>query len=928
MKYIPHDKHFYGLFLADMVLAALSLYLAYVLRFEFAIPRSYLQNIPHILGGALIIKMTTFVLFGVYRGPWPHTSLADILTIIRAVVVSTLILISVILVMTRFESYAYSVFIIDWALTLLSIAGLRLSLRLYFTQSGRKSLFSVFSRSDDRASHFFIIETGIFLVDSAFVLLSLYLAYAIRFEFQVPQDELAAMLRILPFVFILKMGTFVLFHIYRCVWQYTSLTDLLNVIKGGTLSTLLIISVLLVINRVQGYPRSVFILDWALTLIFVGGVRVAIRLYYAMHTGTQLFPTLARLRFGSKKLLIMGTGSLLVDAVTIVGCFYLAYAIRFEFQIPPTEFQEMAQVLPLIFLIKMAMFLFFRMYQGIWRFISLVELVNVVKAVTVSTMGIVLTLVVLNRFEGYPRSVFMIDWGLTLIVVGGVRVGIRLYFSRRPGREMLQIVSPKRLMGKRLLIIGAGSAGEKVLRELLDNPRLKLFPVGILDDDPQKQGRTIHGVEVLGTVEQIETFRSLFDEVLIALPSASASQMRAIVAACEKIEKRFRTVPAIGELIDGKVSIKTIRDVTLQDLLGRKEVRLSKDDIAAYLQGKRILITGAGGSIGSELVRQVSRFRPEAVGLVDMSEFNLFRIEMECRQRFAFVKTSSFLVDIRDVEGIQRTFKHFRPQVVFHTAAYKHVPLQELHPWEAVRNNIIGTRNLVQAAQARAVEHFVLVSTDKAVRPTNVMGVTKRVAEKVVLCANAESPESRFMVVRFGNVLGSSGSVIPTFQAQIERGGPITVTHPDVTRYFMSIPEAAQLTLQAGAMGKGGETFLLDMGQPVRIADLARDLIQLHGYEPDRDILIQYVGLRPGEKLYEELMTVGEGIVETEHEKIMVLQGDGHNPEHLAHHIEVLLTLVQTYDAAKIKRYLKTVIPEYTPQFRRANELQTESEKR
>jgi FlaA1/EpsC-like NDP-sugar epimerase len=468
------------------------------------------------------------------------------------------------------------------------------------------------------------------------------------------------------------------------------------------------------------------------------------------------------------------------------------------------------------------------------------------------------------------------------------------------------------------LIIGAGYAGEKVLREILDNPTLHFIPAGLLDDESGKVGRTIHGVKVLGTVDQIDSFRTLFDEILIALPSTSGHQMRRIVAACKKTGKRFRTIPSIGELIDGRVSVKTVRDVTLEDLLGREEVKLDIDEISRYLHGKRVLITGAGGSIGSELVRQVSRFHPEALALVEMSEFNLFRVQMECRQRFAYVKISDFLVDIRNQESLQRIFKVFRPQVVFHTAAYKHVPLQELHPWEAVRNNVLGTRNLVQVVLegGHTVERFVLVSTDKAVRPTNVMGATKRIAEMLTLGANRKSP-GQFMVVRFGNVIGSSGSVIPTFQDQIARGGPVTVTHPKVTRYFMSIPEAAQLILEAGSMGAGGETFILDMGKPVQIAGLAQDLIRLHGYEPGRDIAIQYIGLRPGEKLYEEFITEGEGIIKTKHEKILVLRGNGHNWDVLQHQVDELLEVACTCDGVKIKLKLQEIVPEYNPELGR-----------
>jgi FlaA1/EpsC-like NDP-sugar epimerase len=603
----------------------------------------------------------------------------------------------------------------------------------------------------------------------------------------------------------------------------------------------------------------------------------------------------------------------LIDAILVVVSLFLSYSIRFEFQIPDNYLNTFFQTLPIVLFIKVSLFFFFRMYQGMWRYTSLVDLLNVIKATTTSSGLIILAILLVYRFEGYPRSVFMIDWGLTLIFVGGVRIGVRLYFSQNLRGEILPTFSQFRYPGKKLMIIGAGDAGEKMLREILENPTLKIQPVGFLDDDQRKQGKTIHGVKVLGVIQEIGSFLERFDEILIALPSASANQMRAIVEACNHTNKPFRTVPAIAELIDGQVSVKTIRKVSVQDLLGREEVTLNKENISKCLQHKRVLVTGAGGSIGSELVRQISKFYPESIAFFEMSEFNLFRIDMECQQRFPYIKRVMSLGDIRSQGDVKKIFQEFRPQVVFHTAAYKHVPIQELHPWEAVLNNVLGTQNIVKIAREHGVERFVLVSTDKAVRPANVMGATKRVAEKIVGGANGDG-ESRFMVVRFGNVIGSSGSVIPTFQEQIERGGPVTVTHPEVTRYFMSIPEAAQLTLEAGAMGVGGETFILNMGKPVKIADMARDLIRLHGYEPDRDIAIQYTGLRPGEKLYEELITEGEGIVATTHEKIMVLRGHHDHLEMLPAQIAALLEIASTYDSTGIKQKLHDIVPEYTPE--------------
>lgn len=605
---------------------------------------------------------------------------------------------------------------------------------------------------------------------------------------------------------------------------------------------------------------------------------------------------------------------LLIDALSVIASLYLAYAIRFEFQPPARELEAMMHILPKALLIKIGTFFLFRLYQGMWRYTSVEDLLNILKAVCVSTLSLVFLILMLHRFQGYPRSVFLLDGILTFLFISGTRLGIRLYFEPNPGSRFFPFWVSSTSDVKKLLIIGAGNAGEKIVREILDTPALKYVPVGFLDEDSHKHGKTIHGVKILGNVNQMESYSALFDEILLALPSVSGRQMRRIVAICEKTGKPFRTIPALKELINGKISMKLVRNVTIQDLLNRGEVRLNEENISDYLQQKRVLVTGAGGSIGSELVRQIKKFHPEALAFVDNSEYNLFQVEMESRRRFDELTTCGFLADIRNQEAIQHIFEQFQPQVVFHAAAYKHVPLQEFHPWETVQNNIGGTRNLIQVAQEYEVKKFVLVSTDKAVRPTSVMGATKRIAEKLIACANHD-PECQFMAVRFGNVIGSSGSVIPVFQEQIEQGGPVTVTHPEVFRYFMSLPEAAQLILQAGAMGRGGEIFILEMGEPVRILDLARDLIRLHGYEPEHEIPIQYVGLRPGEKLYEELITEVEGIVATNHEKIMVLSADVCDVNMLQKQVDDLLAISRTYNAVQIKQKLREIVPEYTPEF-------------
>jgi FlaA1/EpsC-like NDP-sugar epimerase len=477
---------------------------------------------------------------------------------------------------------------------------------------------------------------------------------------------------------------------------------------------------------------------------------------------------------------------------------------------------------------------------------------------------------------------------------------------------------------KNLLIIGAGRTGEKIRREFGDNSGLKYNVIGFLDDDSTKVGMYIHGTPVLGTVDELNRIveEKAISEVIIAISNATSAEMRHIVELCEGTGLKFRTVPSIGELIDGKVSIKSIRDVSFSDLLGRPTVELTEGAIREYLTNKRILITGAAGSIGSELCRQVSQFQPQSLILLDRSESPLYEIEMELKQSFPAMRYEVVLGAIQNEDQLRGVFDEYKPQAVFHAAAYKHVPMIELNPWEAVFNNIVGTRNVLRMCQlsGEGVERFVLISTDKAVRPTNVMGASKRVAEIMTQLSSGICPQTKQMVVRFGNVIGSSGSVIPLFIKQIARGGPISVTHPDVTRYFMTIPEASQLVLQAGAMGNGGEIFILDMGNPLKIMDVAKDLIRLSGLEPGIDIEIQVVGLRPGEKLYEELIIKGEGITSTDHKKIMVLRDSLTHCDstiekwnELNEEVNQLMTLAKERDSRGIMIKLKEIVPEYTP---------------
>ena len=478
---------------------------------------------------------------------------------------------------------------------------------------------------------------------------------------------------------------------------------------------------------------------------------------------------------------------------------------------------------------------------------------------------------------------------------------------------------------KRILIVGAGNSGERLLREILDNIRLSYNVIGFLDDDPGKHGRSIRRVPVFGAIALLPQVveKYAIDQVIITMPTATGAQLRRVVEICKRGRVPYKTLPAIGKILDGHVSINALRDVSYEDLLGRPPVKLDMSGIREYLTGKRILVTGAGGSIGSELCRQLVQLDPAQLILVDACEGNLFNIGMELRYEFGCYNQCCVLAHVQNRPLMDRIFSTYRPEIVFHAAAYKHVPILERNPWEAVSNNIMGSRVVMDLSSQYGVGRFVLVSTDKAVRPTNVMGTSKRLAELIM--QSMPMTNTRFMAVRFGNVVGSSGSVIPLFRRQIEKGGPLTVTHPEVTRYFMSIPEAARLILQAGAFGNGGEIFVLEMGTPVKIAEMAEDLIRLSGKEPGKDIEIVYTGLRAGEKLYEELITSGEDVVNTQHEKIMVLKANGRwnwmgmgskevFGRWLEEKVESLSLLADMYDAAAIKRKLQEIVPSYKPQ--------------
>jgi len=604
---------------------------------------------------------------------------------------------------------------------------------------------------------------------------------------------------------------------------------------------------------------------------------------------------------------------LLLDLLLLSSCYYLAYWLRFDGALTPAVQKIiLSTILPLLG-IKIACFVFFDLYNGMWRYVGIKDLINVIKASVSGSLLFVVYLATLYHFSGISRGVLLADAVLTIVFIGGIRLMIRLYYQRDEYFfDEIIFWRKNRKEPTKVLIVGTGYLAVSLLREVRDQRKLNYRVAGFVDLNQKNKGMKIHGVPILGTLDDIPELVGYFgiENILIADSSLKPKEVAEIIESCDGLGVHFKAIPSFSEMIVNNVA-DNLRDIKVEDLLEREQIFLDMQLVRAEIENRTVLITGAGGSIGSELARQIHAFNPKRLVLLDNAETPLYQIDIELRSRKGETEVIPCIGDIRSRRGLDRIFYKYKPQFVYHAAAYKHVPMMELSPLDAVNNNIIGTFKLASVAGKHHVSKFVLISTDKAVRPTSIMGATKRIAEMVVQSLNGNG--TRFVVVRFGNVLGSNGSVVPLFQKQIASGGPVTVTHPEVTRYFMTISEAVMLVLQAGSIGKGGELFLLDMGEPVKILDLARNMIRLAGRVPDRDIKIEFIGLRPGEKLYEELLIEGEGILDTSYNKIKVCNNaNGFDEKMLFEAIEQFnLLLKDSRDNEAVVDVMRRLVPAF-----------------
>jgi FlaA1/EpsC-like NDP-sugar epimerase len=580
--------------------------------------------------------------------------------------------------------------------------------------------------------------------------------------------------------------------------------------------------------------------------------------------------------------------------------YYAAFLLRFDFALPEGYLKVLLKTLPLLIIVKLLVFYYFGLLRGLWRYVSVYDLVQILKANVIASAVFIISNVFIFGGQIVPRFIYFIDFLICIFFIGGIRLLSRIIRERYSD----PVFNGEK---KNVLIIGAGQAGIALLKEYRSNPSLGKV-IGFIDDDKVKCHENIQGLRIFGSRHNIVKVAqdNNVKEIIIAMPSASGEVIRELISCCQVPDTKLKIVPGLSKIISGELQVNP-REVKPEDLLGRETVNIDESEITKYIKNKKILITGAAGSIGSELCRQLLVFAPAEILMVDHNENNLYFLTLELKARFKNLSIKTIIGDISDIGLLKDVFLKYKPQVVFHAAAYKHVPLMEDNPISAVKNNVLGSRNLIYAAHHYKAERFVLISTDKAVNPINIMGLSKRLAE-IFMQAKAKRSKTKYMAVRFGNVLGSDGSVVPLFKKQIEAGGPITITHPDTTRYFMSIKEAVLLVLQAGAIGHGGEIFILDMGEQIKIVDLARDLVALSGLELEKDIFIEYIGLRPGEKIREELLLDKDKDKITKHDKIYISQADDFDIAYLRKQIKELEGYVNVMDGGKVIQKMKEII--------------------
>lgn len=602
----------------------------------------------------------------------------------------------------------------------------------------------------------------------------------------------------------------------------------------------------------------------------------------------------------------------LYDILAVVISGYLALCVRFDFSfhaIPERYEYAMLRVMPYSIVITILIFIVFRLYSSLWTYAGMVEIVNIAAAGIVAGFAEILLIIVLNKNVAVPmpRSYYFLYTVILMVLIFLSRFSYRGFraFIRRRVNEGTQ---------KRALIIGAGAAGDAIIREIKNSSYLDMKIVGVIDDNPNKIGNYIHGIKIIGNRDTIiENAEELdVDIIILAIPTASAKDIKELLNICKETGCELKRLPGIYQLVNGEVSVSKLKDVDVNDLLGREPIQPNLESIMGYVSDKVVMVTGGGGSIGSELCRQIAMYHPKQLVLVDIYENTTYDVQNELRHNFPNLNLVVLIASVRNTKRMDQIFETYRPEIVYHAAAHKHVPLMEDSPNEAIKNNVLGTWKVVQAADKWNVRRFVMISTDKAVNPTNIMGASKRICEMIIQTYDKRST-TEFVAVRFGNVLGSNGSVIPLFKKQIAEGGPVTVTHPDIIRYFMTIPEAVSLVLQAGAYAKGGEIFVLDMGEPVRILDLAKNLILLSGHKPDEDIKIVFTGLRPGEKLYEEMLMKEEGMQETENQLIHIGKPIEMDEERFMQQLEELRDYV-TEEPDDIREAIMKIVPTYHPQ--------------